>query len=353
MKVVIPLQTVFIAFLLLGISVFCSVYFMRTTQVQGVVERFTVTEAQDIQLQACPSGIQTFTQNGNTFCCDGDIQNGQCNGRTVCSLSTNTADIPSCLTLLRKSLKEKGTRFCPKTIPNYFEKGTVRGCTSGNRTVDGSGPKGGGRICKIYTLQADNIQKTDSCENIRRQDLTTCPQGGKPALLSLNPKMPAVLSCTIRPTGDPYPRTCYEDGTFTTYLTATKQDWRTNMKFDETLQFCSKAKAFYIDKTLVRPVMATTQAPVKAKCVFNARMYADKYADLKKAFGYNEAALKKHYIDYGLKEEREYMPGCGFNALRYSELNPDVKRQFGYDTVKLLNHYKQKGINENRQINKL
>lgn len=352
MKVVIPLQTVLVAFLLLGISVFLAIIYKGD---ESPKEGFIDFKDTDIQLQACPSGTQSFTQNGNTFCCDGDLQNGMCNGRTVCSLSTNTKELPSCVNLLRKDLRDKSNRFCPPTIKNYYEDGKKRGCTSGLRTLDGKGPKLDGRFaktCKIYELETDNLNKIDSCQNIIAQDRSTCPQGGKPTLVSLKSDLPAVLSCTVRPVGDPYPRTCYEDDTFTRYLNATKQDWRTNMNFDETLQFCSKSRAFYIDKTLVRPVPVTA-APVKAKCIFNARLYADRYPDLKKAYGYNEAALKKHYIDFGIQEEREYTPGCRFNALRYAELNPDLKRAFGFDSRRLLNHFKQYGINEAREINKL
>lgn len=352
MKVVIPLQTVLVAIFLLGISVLLTIILKdKTTKIESFVE----SRDTDIQLQACPSGTQSFTQNGNTLCCDGDLQNGMCNGRTVCSLSNNSQQMPSCVTLLRKELRDKSNRFCPPTIQNYFENGKIRGCTTGSRTVDGKSLKQDGRAvktCKVYELESDNLIKTDSCQNIKLQDKTVCPQGGKPALISLRSTLPAVLSCTVRPDGDPYPRTCYDDMTFTRYLTETKQDWKTNMNFDETLQFCSKARAYYIDKTLVKP-QAVTPAPVKAKCIFNARLYADRYPDLKKAFGYNEAALKKHYIDNGIAEEREYTPGCGFNALRYAELNPDLKRAFGFDSRKLLNHYKQYGINEGRQINKL
>lgn len=353
MKVVIPLQTVFVAFLLLGISVFIGVTFNSKT---AAIEPFQTSQSQsDIQLQACPPGTQTFNQEGDTLCCDGDLQNGQCNGRTVCSLSSNTDQMPSCLQLLRNNLRDKAVRFCPPTAQNYYEKGNEKGCTSGLRTVDGSAPLSDGKpvkICKIYSTDAENARKLDSCSNIKLQDTIKCPQGETPGLASLRSDLPAVLTCTIRPFGDPYPRNCYEDTTFTNYLNGTKEDWKSKMNFDEDLQFCSKAKAFYIDKTLVRP-LPPLPPPVKAKCIFNARQYADKYPDLKRAFGYNEAALKKHYVDFGIREGREYTPGCRFDALRYAELNADLRRAFGYDTNKLLNHYKQFGINENREINKL
>lgn len=35
--------------------------------------------------------------------------------------------------------------------------------------------------------------------------------------------------------------------------------------------------------------------------VFNATYYADKYPDLKKAFGYDENKLLEHFINNGIK----------------------------------------------------
>ncbi|MBR3807363.1 MAG: hypothetical protein IKJ15_03190, partial [Lachnospiraceae bacterium] len=37
---------------------------------------------------------------------------------------------------------------------------------------------------------------------------------------------------------------------------------------------------------------------------FNAKYYADKYADLKAAFGDDLVAAAKHYIEYGYNESR-------------------------------------------------
>ena len=37
--------------------------------------------------------------------------------------------------------------------------------------------------------------------------------------------------------------------------------------------------------------------------VFDPVFYADKYPDLKNAFGYDSGALRKHYLEYGIKRK--------------------------------------------------
>ena len=39
--------------------------------------------------------------------------------------------------------------------------------------------------------------------------------------------------------------------------------------------------------------------------VFDARAYADKYPDVREAFGYDEEALLQHYLTFGIAEGRE------------------------------------------------
>ena len=38
--------------------------------------------------------------------------------------------------------------------------------------------------------------------------------------------------------------------------------------------------------------------------IFDAEYYADKYPDLKAAFGNDDEALFQHFVNYGLKEKR-------------------------------------------------
>lgn len=122
--------------------------------------------------------------------------------------------------------------------------------------------------------------------------------------------------------------------------------------------------------------------------VFNAKYYADSYADLKAAFGDNEEALYNHFINYGLKENRHMSPiidvqayrkaypdlnaafgenwdayvehflafgaregrtqGILFNPIKYAEAYPDVAAAFGTDIQAITNHYLTHGVAEGR-----
>ena len=98
---------------------------------------------------------------------------------------------------------------------------------------------------------------------------------------------------------------------------------------------------------------------------FDAKRYADTYADLKKAFGYNEALLWQHYLQFGIKEGRQVYTKSGttatvapattgltqanFDYKRYADTYADLKKAFGYDAAKLWQHYQTFGIKEGRQ----
>ena len=84
---------------------------------------------------------------------------------------------------------------------------------------------------------------------------------------------------------------------------------------------------------------------------FDYVAYADRYEDLKNAFGYDRAALYKHYITYGINENRiaEFGHGFGnFNYIAYADRYSDVREAFGYDKTALYNHYTTYGVNEGR-----
>ena len=45
--------------------------------------------------------------------------------------------------------------------------------------------------------------------------------------------------------------------------------------------------------------------------IFDPVFYADKYPDLKNVFGYDSGALRKHYLEYGIKRKtRMYYIWC-------------------------------------------
>lgn len=74
--------------------------------------------------------------------------------------------------------------------------------------------------------------------------------------------------------------------------------------------------------------------------------YAEKYTDLKEAYGYDSAKLQNHFYVYGLKEERLCNPVL--DVQKYKEKYPDLQLAFGNDWDSYVQHYFQYGIYENR-----
>ena len=81
--------------------------------------------------------------------------------------------------------------------------------------------------------------------------------------------------------------------------------------------------------------------------LFDAKFYADKYSDLKEAFGYNESLLKQHYEEFGKREGRSASPV--FDPVYYINKYSDLKSAFGTDYVSAYNHFINFGIDEGRQ----
>lgn len=80
--------------------------------------------------------------------------------------------------------------------------------------------------------------------------------------------------------------------------------------------------------------------------VFDATYYADKYQDLKSAFGYNEAQLLNHFISSGMKEGRQ--ANEEFNVQAYRFRYADLRTAFGDDLKAYYMHYITVGKAEGR-----
>lgn len=82
--------------------------------------------------------------------------------------------------------------------------------------------------------------------------------------------------------------------------------------------------------------------------VFNNMYYADKYSDLKSAFGYDYYNLKVHWFKYGIKEGREATPS--FNIAQYMNYNTDLQNAFGRTNyMDGFKHFITFGLNEGRK----
>lgn len=81
--------------------------------------------------------------------------------------------------------------------------------------------------------------------------------------------------------------------------------------------------------------------------IFNYKYYADKYNDLKKAYGYDYAKLKQHWLSCGIKEGRQASPV--FNPKYYLYNNEDLKKVYGTENyVSAYNHFINNGWSELR-----
>lgn len=79
--------------------------------------------------------------------------------------------------------------------------------------------------------------------------------------------------------------------------------------------------------------------------VFDAMYYANKYPDLREAFGYDESKLLSHFLKCGMSEGRQAI--SSFNVQNYKKFNPDLQI-FGDDLSKYYQHYCTIGYKEGR-----
>ena len=80
--------------------------------------------------------------------------------------------------------------------------------------------------------------------------------------------------------------------------------------------------------------------------VFNPTYYANKYADLKKAFGTDANKLFDHFINFGLQEGRQAI--STFNVTAYKNRYADLQKAFGNDLPAYYRHYITNGKSEGR-----
>jgi hypothetical protein len=213
----------------------------------------------DIRLTACPAeSVSYVDNNGMSLCCKTSLVNGTCpSGQLACTLSEGSSSIPTCSAYLAAVLEEKGKERCPPSLPRYYEKGLVRGCTAGKRLPNGTGPATStDPQCILYSLETDDQSKVDSCTNQRLLETTVCFQGAKMGeQKSIQPTgIPALISCSFTDPATRMPRMCYSDESlyrFANYIVSKgwwTKEWRQSWRGK--LNWCSKLKKVYIDRTV-------------------------------------------------------------------------------------------------------
>ena len=89
------------------------------------------------------------------------------------------------------------------------------------------------------------------------------------------------------------------------------------------------------------------EKPEEYSAVFDAAYYADRYPDLKAAYGDNESALLQHFIQYGMAEGRQ--GNSQFDVYSYKNLYPDLRAAFGNNLKSYYMHYISSGKAEGRK----
>lgn len=90
---------------------------------------------------------------------------------------------------------------------------------------------------------------------------------------------------------------------------------------------------------------ATTQAIMN---LFDANFYANKYSDVKRAYGTDSSALLQHFMTYGMSEGR--MLNANFDPKAYVDAYPDIKAYCNGDIRKAYEHYVEHGRQEGRNL---
>lgn len=81
--------------------------------------------------------------------------------------------------------------------------------------------------------------------------------------------------------------------------------------------------------------------------VFDPEFYANRYSDLKKAFGTDVTKLFTHFCQYGMREGRQAIKT--FNVQKYKSYYSDLQKAFGNDLPLYYKHYIEYGKKENRK----
>jgi hypothetical protein len=124
-------------------------------------------------LSSCPDDLSRYSDGKAINCCEGKVTGGRCSGKPRCSLS-GTSGLPRCADYLLATGKDKATRFCPKSLPNYYSVDGKGFCTSSAIKSDGSGPvekiTNPGMRCAVLSNLDEREINPESCYNRRRLD---------------------------------------------------------------------------------------------------------------------------------------------------------------------------------------
>lgn len=94
------------------------------------------------------------------------------------------------------------------------------------------------------------------------------------------------------------------------------------------------------------PVSDTVYNGVDYSTVYDGAYYRHHYADVKKAFGVDDSAMLKHFVEYGMKESRQAK--STFNVYSYAYKYADLRKIYKNDLKSYYIHYVKYGAKEGR-----
>ena len=89
----------------------------------------------------------------------------------------------------------------------------------------------------------------------------------------------------------------------------------------------------------------------QGNAIFDPKFYRDKYYDLLANYGIDYAKYYEHFIDFGMREGRQ--GSAEFNVISYKNANLDLRNAFGKDIEKYYRHYISIGCHEDSRKNTL
>jgi len=122
------------------------------------------------RLTTCPERSTSYTTvKGDINCCSGDVNGYNCHGKVLCTMSSPSKKIQSCVAYLNDKYREPQAKFCTTDLPNYFEAtGGEGGCTNGIVKGDKSGPVDpAAKVCNVWSNKLMDENDTNSCYNIK------------------------------------------------------------------------------------------------------------------------------------------------------------------------------------------
>jgi len=214
----------------------------------------TYEDYENYYLSSCPSGYNTFYNNGNIICCNGEIVGNKCIGDLQCTINGNgTPDMPNCITTILEDYAQKGKNVCPSSF-SYFEDKSkdVKGCTLGKLNDTLTGPRKFKQpTCTIYKSTELNHNSKDSCYNQKMLDDAKCfGNNCTKQLIQPIPNKPVLIGIGFTDhTGMhkiAYTRKSYEN-----YLNVVNPEWKNQgLDLSKNINVAEVAKAYYVDRTI-------------------------------------------------------------------------------------------------------